>query len=164
MAHTLVTEDLNEKSLYPSILKAIDADMTSSASTTNRNNKSILAVDDENAIVDIIKQSLQRHEFKVCIFTDPFKALVHFNSASKEDYHHIVLSDIRMPGMNGYEFVRKVKESNPKAKIVLMSAFEIQEKEFHNILPDIKVDAFLQKPFSIQQLNNVVEKINIKSD
>jgi DNA-binding NtrC family response regulator len=137
--------------------------MTSSASTTNRNNRSILAVDDENAIVDIIKQSLQRQEFKVCTFTDPFKALTHFNSASKEDYHHIVLSDIRMPGMNGYEFVRKIKENDPKVKVILMSAFEINNKEFHNLLPDFKVDTFLQKPFSIQQLNNVVEKISVNS-
>ena len=43
-----VTEDLDEKSLYLSILKTRDADMISSAST-NRNNKSILAVDDENS-------------------------------------------------------------------------------------------------------------------
>ena len=137
--------------------------MTPSYSTNNGNNKSILAVDDENAIVDIIKQSLQRQEFKVCTFTDPFKALTHFNSASKEDYHHIVLSDIRMPGMNGYEFVRKIKENDPKVKVILMSAFEINNKEFHNLLPDIKVDAFLQKPFSIQQLNDIVEKISIDS-
>jgi hypothetical protein len=41
-----------------------------------------------------------------------------------------------------------------------MSAFEIQEKEFHNVLPDVKVDAFLQKPFSIQQLNDMVLKMN----
>jgi hypothetical protein len=40
-----------------------------------------------------------------------------------------------------------------------MSAFGIQEKEFHNVLPVIKVDTFLQKPFSIQELNDVVEKI-----
>jgi len=44
-----------------------------------------------------------------------------------------------------------------------MSAFEINDKEFHNLLPDIKIDAFLQKPFSIQQLNNVVEKISVDS-
>jgi hypothetical protein len=41
-----------------------------------------------------------------------------------------------------------------------MSAFEIQEKECHNVLPDIKIDAFLQKPFHIQQLNEVIEKIS----
>jgi DNA-binding NtrC family response regulator len=131
---------------------------------TSSPTKSILAVDDESAILDIIKHSLQRQEFKVCTFTDPFKALSHFNLDSTEDYHDKVLSDIRMPGMNGYEFIRKVKESNPKVKVVLMSAFEIQEKEFHNLLPDVKVDGFLQKPFSIQQLNNVVEKINTKTD
>jgi DNA-binding NtrC family response regulator len=130
--------------------------MTPSYSTTNRSNKSILAVDDENAIVDIIEQSLQRQEFKVCTFTDPSKALTHFNLASKEDYHHIVLSDIRMPGMNGYEFVRKIKENDPKVKVILMSAFEINEKEFHNLLLDIKVDAFLQKPFSLETLGNVI--------
>ena len=72
----------------------------------------------------------------------------------------IVLSDIRMPGMNGYEFIRKIKESNREVKIMLMSAFEIQEKEFHNILLDINVDAFLQKPFHIQQLNDVIQKIS----
>ena len=132
--------------------------MTSSASTANKSNKSILAVDDENTIVDMIKQSLQRQEFKVCTFTDPFKALAHFNSDSK-DYHHIVLSDIRMPGMNGYELIRKAKEIDKQVKIVLMSAFEINEREFYNLLPDIKVDAFLQKPFHIQQLNDVIEKI-----
>jgi two-component SAPR family response regulator len=68
-----------------------------------------------------------------------------------------------MPGINGYEFVKKAKEIDKQVKVVLMSAFEINDKEFHNLLPDIKVDAFLQKPFSIQQLNNVVEKISIDS-
>ena len=63
-----------------------------------------------------------------------------------------------MPGMNGYEFVRKVKECDPKVKVVLMSAFEINEKEFHNLLPDVKVDAFLQKPFSLESLRNIVNE------
>jgi PleD family two-component response regulator len=53
--------------------------------------KSILTVDDERDILDIIKHSLQREEFKVCTFIDPFAALAHVNSDSKH-YHHIVLS------------------------------------------------------------------------
>ena len=72
----------------------------------------------------------------------------------------LVLSDIRMPGINGYEFVMEVKKINPKVKVILTNAFEILEKEFHNLLPDIKVDAFLQKPFSIQQLNDMILKMN----
>ena len=89
-------------------------------------------------------------------------ALEPFNSNSRD--YRIVISDIRMPGMNGYELIKKAKEIHKQVKVVLMSAFEINDKEFHNVLPDIKVDAFLQKPFHIQQLNEVIEKINFKSD
>jgi two-component SAPR family response regulator len=74
----------------------------------------------------------------------------------------MILSDIRIPGMNGYELIRNAKEIDKQVKIVLMSAFEINDREFHKLLPDVKVDAFLQKPFYIQQLNDMVEKINIK--
>ena len=104
----------------------------------------------------LVEQTLSRGGFKVFGFTDPSTALERF----KENYKDcgLILSDIRMPGMNGYEFVKQIKKINPKVKVILMSAFEIQEKEFHNVLPDIKVDAFLQKPFSIQQLNDVVIK------
>jgi two-component system response regulator YesN len=73
------------------------------------------------------------------------------------------MSDIRMPGMNGYELIRKAKEIDKQVKVILLSAFEIQDKEFHNMLPDIEVDAFLQKPFSIQDLSNVIQKIDHKS-
>jgi DNA-binding NtrC family response regulator len=126
--------------------------------SSNRSSKSILAIDDEYDIVNLIQESLERHRFKVCIFTEPSAALEHFILHSKD--YDIVISDIRMPGMNGYEFVRKVKESNPKVKVMLMSAFEINDREFHNMLPDIKIDGILQKLFSIGQLNDVIEKIS----
>jgi response regulator RpfG family c-di-GMP phosphodiesterase len=125
-------------------------------------NRSILIVDDEQDIVNLIKRSLEVNGTRVCAFTDPFLAVKHFNSEVR-DHHNIVISDIRMLGMNGYEFVKKTKEINKKVKTILMSAFEINDKEFHNILPDIRVDAFLQKPFHIKQLNEVVEKISIRA-
>jgi DNA-binding NtrC family response regulator len=129
---------------------------------SSNNNKSILVVDDENDIVNLIKQSLQINVLKVSAFTDPIMALEDFKVNGQTC--SLILSDIRMPGMNGYEFVKKVKKINSKVKVILMTAFEINDKEFHNLLPDVKVDGFLQKPFSIQQLNNVVEKINTKTD
>src|SRR5919198_5939216 len=122
--------------------------------TSIRTNKSILAVDDELDIVNLIKRSLDMNGFKVCTFTDALAALEHFKSNSR--YYDIVISDIRMPGMNGYEFIKHVKNISPKVKAVLMSAFEINNNEFYNLLPDIKIDAFLQKPFSTQQLNDTI--------
>src|SRR5919202_1407983 len=126
------------------------------------NNKYILAVDDDSDIVKLIEQALHRQGLKVSAFTDPVMALEDFKVNYKDC--SLILSDIRMPGMNGYEFVKKTKEIDRQVKAILMSAFEINDKEFHNLLPDIKVDAFLQKPFSIQQLNEVVEKISIRDN
>jgi len=120
--------------------------------------KYILAVDDDSDIVTLIEQVLQRHRFKVSAFTDPAMALEDFKVNCKDC--SIILSDIRMPGMNGYEFVRKLKEIDNQIKVILMTAFEINDREFHNLLPDIKIDAFLQKPFHMQQLNEVIEKIS----
>ena len=126
----------------------------------DNSNTLVLAVDDEYDIVNLIKQSLERGgQHRVCLFIDALSALNHFKSDSK-DYHNVVISDIRMPGMNGYEFVKHVKNIDAQVKVILMSAFEIQEKEFHNMLPDIKVDGFLQKPFSIEQLNGAIGKIS----
>jgi DNA-binding NtrC family response regulator len=121
-------------------------------------NKYILAVDDDPDIVALIEQALHRQGLKVSAFTDPAMALEDFKVNCKD--YTVIVSDIRMPGMNGYEFVKKTKEIDKQVKTILMTAFEIQGKEFHNLLPDIKVDAFLQKPFSIQQLNDVIEKIS----
>jgi DNA-binding NtrC family response regulator len=123
--------------------------------------KSVLVVDDEPDIVNLIKQSLQQNGLKVSPFTDPVMALEDFKVNCKTC--SLILSDIRMPGINGYEFVKRAKEIDRQIKVILMSAFEINEREFHNLLPDIKVDAFLQKPFSIQQLNDIVEKISVDS-
>jgi two-component SAPR family response regulator len=128
------------------------------SSTKEYDHSLILVVDDEYDIVNLIKQSLQKNGRKVSSFTDPVMALEDFKINCKNC--SLILSDIRMPGMNGYELIRKAKEIDKQVKVVLMTAFEIQDKEFHNMLPDIKVDGFLQKPFSIQQLNNVVEEIS----
>src|SRR5919198_3444943 len=118
--------------------------------TANSTTKSILAVDDEYDIVNLIKQTLEVNGFKVCTFTDALAALEHFKSNSR--YYILVLSDIRMPGINGYEFVKQVKKINPKVKVILMSACEIENKRMSNLLAALKVDAFIKKPFSPKML------------
>ena len=127
---------------------------------SDHNNSSILIVDDEYDIVNLIKRSLEVNGRRVCAFTDAFLALNHFNSDVR-DHHSLVISDIRMPGMNGYEFVKKTKEIDKKIKTILMSAFEINDKEFRNVLPDLKIDGFIHKPFHIQHVNDIIQKISV---
>jgi two-component SAPR family response regulator len=50
-----------------------------------------------------------------------------------------------------------VKKINPKVKVILMSAFEFEDIEFLNVLPELKIDAFVQKPFSNFKLYNIIE-------
>jgi DNA-binding NtrC family response regulator len=123
----------------------------------NNSNRSIL--DDEIDITSVIEQSLQGLGFRVSVFTDPVVALEYFKSNFKICCS-MVISDIRMPGLSGYEFAIKVKGIKPECKIILMSAFEINDIELSKVLRDIKIiDAFLQKPFSMRKLKDlIVEK------
>jgi DNA-binding NtrC family response regulator len=128
---------------------------TNSSNHHNNKNKSILVLDDEPDIVSIIEQSLQGLGFRVSAFTNPVVALEYFCSNFKHSCS-IVISDIRMPGMNGYEFIKKVKGIKPECEIILMSAFDINNVEFPKVLPDIKINSFLQKPFSIRKLKDLI--------
>ena len=65
--------------------------------------------------------------------------------------------------MNGYEFIKKVKEIKPEVKIFFMTAFEIDEIEFRGVLPYIKIDEFIQKPISANKLTVTVKK-HIKNE
>jgi DNA-binding NtrC family response regulator len=99
--------------------------------------KSILVLDDDPDIGNIFKVGLQRRfDSDVFAFTDPFLALEHFKINSER--YGLVISDVRMPVMNGYEFVSNVKQINPDVKVCLMSAFEINDLEL-DLLNSIKI-------------------------
>ncbi len=118
---------------------------------------SILVVDDEFDIVTLIKGSLQNHGFNTLGFTDPLIALEYFQNNSKS--FAMVISDIRMPSMNGYELIRKIKAIHPTIKTILISAFEINKNEFSKVMPSVKIDGFISKPISLKELVSIVENI-----
>jgi YesN/AraC family two-component response regulator len=67
-----------------------------------------------------------------------------------------LLSDVRMPGLSGIQLARKVKETNPDVKVVLMTAFEIRDNEFSKVFPSTQVDGFIQKPVRIRELTDKI--------
>jgi DNA-binding NtrC family response regulator len=115
----------------------------------------IQVVDDEFDIVNVIKLYLQEKGLNVFGFTDPLLALEHFRINCKN--YMLIISDIRMPGMNGFEFVRKVREIIPTIKVMLMSAFEVNSTELSEDLGGNKIQAFIQKPIALDELGNIVQ-------
>ncbi|HEU4606288.1 MAG TPA: response regulator [Nitrososphaera sp.] len=116
--------------------------------------QSILVVDDELDIVVIFRQALARHGYAVFGFTDPALALEHFKLNSRD--YALVISDVRMPQMSGFELAASVKAIKPDAKIVLMSAFEVTDLEFSTSA--VKANDFLRKPVDIKTL---VQKVRV---
>ena len=89
-------------------------------------------------------------------FTNPVLAVEHFrNNAANYD---IVVTDIRMPQMNGFEVARAVKEIKPDIKLAFITAFEINKSEFEKVLPSIKADAFIKKPVKSSTFAEVIKE------
>jgi DNA-binding NtrC family response regulator len=114
----------------------------------------LLIVDDDSDIAHVLKQGFLKNSFLVSAFTNPEEELQNFQSNSEE--YCLMLSDIRMPGMSGIKLARKVKEINPKVKVILMTSFEIKDNEFSKVFPSTQVDGFVQKPIQIEDLTNKI--------
>lgn len=105
---------------------------------------SVLLIDDDKDVLTILKRSLELKGMNTYGFSNPILAVEHFrNNAANYD---IVVTDIRMPDMNGFEVARAVKEVRPDIKIAFITAFEINKSEFEKVLPSTKVDVFITKP------------------
>lgn len=117
-----------------------------------------MLVDDEKDILDVVRKKLEMSGFDVVGFTDPLQAAQHFENGG--DSFNIMISDIRMPKMTGFQLARKVKELHPNIKIVLMSSFEVGREEFDKVLPSTHVDSFLCKPFPLTKLIEAIEALD----
>ena len=120
------------------------------------NTNAILLLDDDFDIITIFRIGLEDKGFHVSGFTDPLSALDHFQMKSEQ--FGLVISDIRMPVINGYDFIQKVKEMKPEVKVFLMTAFKIDDVEFRRELPLVKVDEIIHKPISLEDFTRLVIK------
>ena len=120
------------------------------------NTNAILLLDDDFDIITVFRLGLEDKGFHVSVFTDPLLALDHFQMNPEQ--FGLVISDIRMPVMNGYDFIKKVKEMKPEVKVFLMTAFRIDDIEFRRELPLVKVDEIIHKPISLEDFTSMVSK------
>jgi DNA-binding response OmpR family regulator len=112
----------------------------------------IMFVDDEKDILSTVKRGLESNSaFTVETFSSGESALQAFED-HPENYYDLVITDIRMPKMNGFELYRRIKEKNQSMKIAFITAFEINKEEFNKVMPSVNVIDFISKPLSISSL------------
>ena len=96
--------------------------------------KRVLVVDDEVDITTIVKLALEKVNLQVDVYNDPLLALTDY----KAGMYDLLLFDIRMPGMNGFELYRKIKDieeeekkvKNGKPRVCFITAYEEFRSEF----------------------------------
>jgi two-component system catabolic regulation response regulator CreB/two-component system response regulator ChvI len=114
----------------------------------NDKKKRILIVDDEHDIALAFKISLENNGFVVDTFNDPEQALSNF----KAGLYDLLLIDIKMPKMNGFELYREMEKIDNKAKICFITAFEVYYKSLRELFPTVKVDCYIKKPITTDDL------------
>ncbi len=123
----------------------------------NKSDKLVAIIDDDLDIVELFHDALKSIPgillFK---FTDPIIALEHITI--NKDAYVLIISDLRMPSLNGIELMKKAKNLNHKVRTLLMTAFEISDKKFKEYIKQEIIDGFLQKPIRIDDLCLEVNK------
>ncbi|MGI8834331.1 MAG: response regulator [Nitrososphaeraceae archaeon] len=116
-------------------------------------------MDDEPDMTTIIRMALERAGFDVDTFNDPVLALRNF----RPKIYDLVLLDIIMPGIDGFELYKQIKKLDPDVLMCFLTASEKYRQELRNEeYCALDKDLFFQKPISIKDLIREVDK-RIKS-
>jgi len=116
----------------------------------------ILIIDDEPEMVQSLNALLKKRGYEVSGVTHPIAAL---NTLGRECVD-IVLTDLRMPGVDGLEMIERIKELCPQSKIILMTAYS----SIPNAVEAMKKGAseYIPKPFDIDELEKKIKDLGIK--
>lgn len=115
--------------------------------------KIVSIVDNEIDITELFQYAISAsiHGVSVIIFNDSVIALEHFTDNKKN--YALVISDLRMPNLNGLELLKKVKQLNPSVRTILISAYEVDEDQvFQNYMKQGIINLFVKKPIGLPEL------------
>ena len=95
------------------------------------NNRIVSVVDDDIYIAKLFHEALSENIDGISVFSfvDPVMAFQHFTE--NHESYALVISDLRMPSLNGLELLKKIKTLNPKVRTILMSAYNFEEEELY---------------------------------
>jgi len=106
----------------------------------------ILLIEDEKKIADTLSKGLKELDFEVDTAYDGSIGYRLFNSGK----YNLVITDINLPGMNGYEVCRKIRINNQNVPIIILSALGTTDDKMEGF--EAGVDDYLVKPFEFKEL------------
>ena len=116
----------------------------------------ILAVDDEPDLTMLCRMSLEHYRFEVDTFNYPQEALSKFKPGS----YDLVILDIKMPKMDGFELYHKIKKKDNNANICFLTASELYYEEFRKKeYYALDKSMFIRKPIDNEELLKEVNKM-----
>ncbi len=124
------------------------------------NNRIVCIVDDDPGTTMFFHEALRSIPgITIFTFTDPILALEHFQVNGYA--YVVVISDFKMPGLNGMELLKKIKDSDRFVRTILMTAFTIDDTLFHEYTKKKIINGFLQKPIG---LHDLIIEVNTQLD
>lgn len=144
--------------LFPAVLDSADSAPRADSVPQWRGRGTVLVVEDEEGVREVVGRMLERLGFQVITAEDGIEAL------RRLDHHEgamaAVLLDLSMPRMGGPEVLQHIRERRPEVPIVLMSGYTEQEVA-SKLLSSEGAVAFLQKPFLPEDLASVLRHVSL---
>lgn len=127
--------------------------------------KRILIIDDDTDTALTFKEGIENYNdgnandkrIQVVTFNDPLMALSEF----KPSFYDLILVDINLPGMNGFELREKILELDINVRVCFMSSGEVNREALREIYPAVSLGCFIKKPIAIDHL---IERIRAELD
>jgi DNA-binding response OmpR family regulator len=113
-----------------------------------------MAVDDEPDITFTLKKVLEQSGFPLDVFNNPQTALINF----KPDYYDLILLEVMMPQMNGFELYQEIKKKDKNVKTCFVTAYELYYESLKQKYPKLDVGCYIRKPVDMNYLVNKIEK------
>ena len=121
------------------------------------NNKRIILVDDEQDILFTYRAFLKDCDYTITSFTDPYLALNYIRD-NPNFKNLLVILDIRMKNLNGFQLHQQIKSIDPTIKILFVTALDILD-ELLSIVPGVSKDQIMRKPVDRKIFTNTVKKL-----
>ncbi len=154
MVHSEMGRGTKFKCYLPAAAETSTEALPEKISLPPGNGECVLVVDDEEAILAIMRSTLENYGYEVLTAASGLEAVGKFNRNS--DAVHVIITDLAMPFMDGRTAIQALRKIRPDVKIIVASG---SEKEMEDLRKTVTTDGFLPKPFTNQNLLETVHKV-----